>query len=486
MWDVKYRPLRFDEVLGQAGAIQVLKARLSKGTALDTSYIFSGGHGQGKTTLARILGRAILCQDLQEGGEPCNECDNCKAVLGETTMAFVELDAASRGTIDNIRGIVDDLPFAVPGAVKRVYLFDEAHRMGIGAQDVLLKPIEDKIMVAILCTTEPEKIRGPIRSRCEEHTIRKITREDILVRMKWVLEREGVEGDEDAIMTIIDFCGGHVRDVLNKLEMVAQLGPVSIDAVRENLNLSVVSTYYEILLSLGNPSKAVVLTEQACDRVGAEGVHAGLAEAAMNAYRLKHGMFAEFVFVDRELAGKTYEMYGEKVIHLAEYFLRSNRPTKISLVCDVVRCSGGVPVSNAGAPVSNPPVLVSNVAPPPPAKAVEADPEAPASPPEPASPSPPKDASPAPAAPQAPSEPPQPAETKDANGLRPDGTGNLGSGDICAKTELDTNAIAEEYPRRRTSPAAAPEGVHTEGEASDILPTPQWRREFSEAWERGA
>lgn len=128
MWDIRYRPLNFRDVLGQEGTVKVLQAQLRGGTALDTSYIFEGGAGQGKTTLARILARALLCQNLDKNSpepEPCNECDNCKDILNETSMAFVEKDAASNGTIDQIRAIVDGLPFAVLGAPKRIYLFDE-------------------------------------------------------------------------------------------------------------------------------------------------------------------------------------------------------------------------------------------------------------------------------------------------------------------------------------------------------------------------
>lgn len=295
------------------------------------------------TTLARVLARALLCTQLEDG-EPCNACDNCQAALTKTSMAITELDAASQGTVENVRSIVDDLPFQVPGARRRVYVFDEAHRMSIGAQDALLKPIEDKEMVAILCTTEPEKIRGPIKSRCEVHQVRKVTREDILKRMKWVLEQEGVEGDDDAILTVIDYSAGHVRDILNRLEMVAQLGPVTLQAVRDRLNLSVVTTYYEILLALGDTPKAVDLVEQACDRVGSEDVATGLAEAAMNTYRLANGMHADFSLVDRQLAAEVQKKFGgEALIHLASFFLQSYHPTKIGLVCDVVRCAGGAP-----------------------------------------------------------------------------------------------------------------------------------------------
>lgn len=479
MWDQKYRPLRFADVLGQKGPVQVLKARLVKGTGLNTSYIFSGGHGQGKTTLARILARALLCESLGEGGEPCNTCDNCEGVLDETSMAFTELDAASRGTIDNIRGIVDDLPFVVPGAPKRIYLFDEAHRMSRDAQDVLLKPVEDKDMVAVLCTTEPEKIRGTIRSRCEEHSIRKITREDILGRMKWVLDQEGVEYDEDAVMTVIDYSGGHVRDVLNKLEMVSQLGPVSMEAVRENLNLSVVSTYYEILCSLGDTSKVVALVEQACDRVGAQTVSAVLAEAAMNAFRLKHGMFAEFVYLDRELAKRTHEMYGDDVVRLAEYFLRSRSTSKIGLVCDVVRCSGGVPDAQLATGPVAPPVVVQA---PQPVKAPEPAQTAPA-------PKTVPEAAPAEKTPQrAPEAPPdahkKPQEAPKPNGAngRADGVGGLKSDDPFALTDDDGSAVPEEMPRMRSQRAKSPPKGVVKQKPSEIIPTTQWRREFADAW----
>ncbi len=117
-------------------------------------------------------------------------------------------------------------------------------------------------------------------------------------------------GDDDAILTVIDYSAGHVRDILNRLEMVAQLGPVTLQAVRDRLNLSVVTTYYEILLALGDTPKAVDLVEQACDRVGSEDVATGLAEAAMNTYRLANGMHADFSLVDRQLAAEVQKKFG--------------------------------------------------------------------------------------------------------------------------------------------------------------------------------
>jgi len=467
--------LKFGDVLGQQGTVQLLKARLSKGTALDVSYIFAGGHGQGKTTLARILARAMLCMNLDKADpEPCNECENCRSVLDGQPGAYVEQDAASGGTIDNIRAIVDDLPYAVFNAPKRVYVFDEAHRMSRDAQDVLLKPLEEKKMVGIFCTTEPEKIRGPIRSRCEEYQIRKITRDDVLFRMKTILSAHGIEHEDDAVLTVIDYSGGHVRDVVNRLEMVAQMGRVSLENVREYLHLSVVSTYYEVLLSLGDPRRSIELVEQLCERVSPEEVAAGLSEAAMNAFRLKHGMFADFVYVDKSLGQRLYEAYGENTLRLAEHFLRQRYTSKVSLVCDLVNLSGGIPTAPTAPVVTVPFVVAPTVAAPPPVQ----QPPTPAvsvslPPPAPTTAAPPV---PKPAIPVASSQPGK-------GMLRQDGIGSIGSGDVAALTDFDHQAVPRQMPRGRNhNPQPINFAGVDETEGHVILSPDQWKREFEITW----
>jgi DNA polymerase III subunit gamma/tau len=461
MWDVRYRPMRFTDVLGQDGAVRVLKARLEKNTALDTSYIFSGGHGQGKTTLARILGRALLCQNLTAEAEPCNECENCTDILTDSSVAFSEMDSASRGTIEHARAIVDSLAFVVPGAQKKVYVFDESHRMSRDAQDVLLKPVEDKKMVAIFCTTEPEKIRGPIRSRCEAHQIRKITRENVLQRMKWVLAQEKVEHEDDAVLILIDHSGGHVRDVLNKLEMIAQLGPVTVEAVRDHLNLTVVSTYYQILLSLSDAAVAVKLAEDACERVGPEEVAEGIAEAAMNSFRLAHGMFTEFSFVDRGLAEKVHGLYGDAVTKFSEYFLRSYRVTRIGLFSDILACRAGVPSTQAAAPVVvQVPVAVQPVQLVQPAQAPVVTHTV--------------EPKPTPVVETSKSTPPPKNGGGAAGNRRSDGIGNLGSGDPAALTSEDTKGVPLEPSRGKDLPKPAMPQASREM----FLTPEEWRRRF--------
>lgn len=360
MWDTRYRPLRFADVLGQEGNVQLLKSRLKNGTAFDTSYIFAGAFGRGKTTLSRIHARAMLCQALDKSDpEPCNQCDNCRTILLDQPGAFVERDASSHGSVDHIRAIVEDLPYVISNAQKRIYLFDEAHRLTVQAQDALLKPLEEKRMVGMFCTTEASKIRGAIRSRCEEYIIRKVSREDILKRMRMVLETENVSFEDDGVLIVIDHSGGHVRDVLNKLEMLAQLGPVTVDNVREYLHLSAITLYYQILLYLGDPLKAVELLDQVCEQVAPEDIAAGLAEAAMNTYRLAHGMHADFAFVDRNLATQVYQKYGNSVVKFAYWFLGLRYPTKLSLTRDIVVFSQNP--NNLPLDTPSPPVVLASV-----------------------------------------------------------------------------------------------------------------------------
>jgi DNA polymerase III gamma/tau subunit len=420
------------------------------------------------------MARALLCENLVEE-EPCNQCGNCLGILNGNSEAFVEQDAASHGTTDAMRAIVDDLPFRVPGAAKRIYLFDEAHRMSKDAQDVLLKPIEEGKMVCMFCTTEPEKIRGTIRSRCEAYNIRRVAREEIATRMEWVLTQEKVAYEPDAILTVVDYFTGHVRDILNRLEMLGLMGPITVQAVQEHLNLGVVSTYYQILLSLGEPAKSVPLVEEACDRVGSDEVATGLAEAAMNAFRQAHGMHTDYALSDRKLGEQAYQLHGESIVQLANYFLQAYKPSRISLVCDVIRCAKGVPA--LGTAPTAPPVVVM-------AHSATAQGNSHASP---AQVNP--NATPPPG-PIPTMHPPKSLPAANINGMngtekiRSDGVGSLGTSDFLALTELDHKVVKEALPRgAQQRQASEKKGKELEGaHLVELLPSNQWRHEFEEAW----
>lgn len=484
MWDTKYRPVLFSEVLGQQGAVQILKARVHKGTTLDTSYIFSGGSGQGKTTMARILARAALCQNVdKETSEPCNECDQCMAILNGDPSAFEELDAASGGAIETVRSMLSELPFMPPmGAPKRIWLFDEAHRLSLASQDALLKAIEEKKVVGMFCTTEAEKIRGPIRGRCEEYLVRKVMREEVLVRMKYVLDREAVSHEDDGVLIVIDHCGGHIRDILVKLEMISQMGPITVDSVRSYLNLSSVSLYYDVLLSLGDGPRTMQLVEQVCEQVPPEDVSAGLAEAAMNSFRLANKMPADFVYVDRSKAEEVYQKFGNSTLRLAGHFVQGRTASKLGLLCDVLN----IVQNNGAVPPSTPPTVILAVAP-----SVTVTNEGA------------KSSTPTPSTPVSASVPPMPPpgpptgatlqkQTSPSlvpgNGkMRTDGVGALGSGDPLALTEEDHKGVPMSFPRRSGTQATVSLSFHGSSEDDQLKPmTPEeWRKEFERTWRMG-
>jgi hypothetical protein len=365
------------------------------------------------------------------------------------------------------------------GAAKRVYLFDEAHRMSKDAQDILLKPIEDDRMVAMLCTTEVDKIRSTILSRCEPYAIRKVTREDILERMHKVLTAEGVEFVDDAVLTVIDHCGGHVRDVLNKMEMIAQMGAINLDNVREYLHLGVVTLFYDLLLAIGDSARAIELVDQACDRTSPEDVAAGVAEAAMNSYRLANNMHTEFVYVDREKAAKVWERLGPKCLDLADYFLGIRFANPIALSCAVVRLGNGVPAT----PVAGPgpvPLIVAPPAPPPPVPPAPVV-AAPGAAVEPAASPTPQPPPPVVAAPVMAAAPVVQVEAPKSNGVHK--LGALGSGDPMALTELDLKAVPASRPRRPNGGEVIPIVFKGKGESDlDPLTPEEWRSEFIRTW----
>jgi hypothetical protein len=276
-------------------------------------------------------------------------------------VALTELDAASQGTTADMRRLVDHLAYDVPGVRKRIYLLDEAHRMSRDAQDVLLKPIEDNRVVVLFCTTEYAKLRDTIKSRCEVYEIRKIQKEDILGRVQKILTQEGVEYEDDAILTVIDYARGHVRDVLNRLETIAQLGAITMDSVRERLDLTVVSLYYDILLALGDASRAIELLEGACDRVGPFQVATGIAEAAMNAYRQASKIFTDYSALDRDRAAQVFARYGAATVGVAKYFLSLGaHVSRLDLICAAVALGAdGVPPAASSSRVVQLPVTIA-------------------------------------------------------------------------------------------------------------------------------
>lgn len=214
-----YRPTTFEEVAGQQHIVKTIRNALTT-RKIAHAYLFAGPRGTGKTTMAKLLAKALNCE---EGiGCQCNECKNCRAINEGTHPDVLEIDAASNNGVDEIRDLIDKVKYGTILGRYKVYIIDEVHMMTPGAFNALLKTLEEppEHVIFILATTEPHKILPTILSRCQRYDFSKVSEEDIKQRIKIVLEKEHIQYNEDAINLIVSLADGGMRDALSILDQV--------------------------------------------------------------------------------------------------------------------------------------------------------------------------------------------------------------------------------------------------------------------------
>ena len=214
-----YRPTTFEEVAGQQHIVKTIKNALATGK-LAHAYLFTGPRGTGKTTMAKLLAKALNCE---EGiGHQCNMCKNCRAIMEGTHPDVLELDAASNNSVDDVRELIDKVKYGTILGRYKVYIIDEVHMLSTGAFNALLKTLEEppEHVIFILATTEPHKILPTILSRCQRYDFTKVSDKDIKERLRVVLEEEGIPFDDKAVDLIISLCDGGMRDALSILDQV--------------------------------------------------------------------------------------------------------------------------------------------------------------------------------------------------------------------------------------------------------------------------
>ena len=235
----KYRPLTFDSVVGQQHIVSTLEHAITEGR-LSHAYLFCGPRGTGKTTMARILAKALLCRNAEaaraEGASGCmpdGTCEECELIAEGNHPDVYELDAASRTGVDNVREeIINSVNFAPVRGKYKIYIIDEVHMLTTAAFNALLKTLEEPPahVIFVLCTTDPQKILETILSRCQRFDFHRIGNEDIERRLSYVCEQEGFDYDDEALAIVARHAKGGMRDALSTLEQLSVFGNGAVHA----------------------------------------------------------------------------------------------------------------------------------------------------------------------------------------------------------------------------------------------------------------
>ena len=214
----KFRPDSFQDVKGQDAIVRTLKNQI-KAQRIGHAYLFCGTRGTGKTTVAKILAKAVNCEHPIDGN-PCNECETCKAIAAGNSMNVIEIDAASNNGVDNIREIREEVAYSPTSGKYKVYIIDEVHMLSIGAFNALLKTLEEppSYVIFILATTEAHKIPITILSRCQRYDFKRIARTTIVDRLRELMKEEQVEVEDKALRYIAKKGDGSMRDALSLLD----------------------------------------------------------------------------------------------------------------------------------------------------------------------------------------------------------------------------------------------------------------------------
>ena len=227
------RPEVFEDVIGQKHIVRILQNQIRTGT-VSQAYLFAGTHGTGKTSTARILAKAVNCLEGDPGDPgaslPCGKCENCEAIREGRFVDCIELDAASNNGVDDLRAIIDMVKYPPSVGKYKVYIIDEVHMLSTAAENAFLKTLEEppEHAIFILATTDPQKVRATIRSRCMQLNFRRVTEGELIEGMKRICAKRGIAATDDALATIASRADGSVRDALSILEQCAAAGDLEL------------------------------------------------------------------------------------------------------------------------------------------------------------------------------------------------------------------------------------------------------------------
>lgn len=319
----KYRPVRFDEVVGQGHVTQTLKNALKQGK-LAHAFLFCGPRGVGKTTCARILARVLNCEQPTPDHEPCNTCNSCQSFNNNASFNILELDAASNNSVDHIRALVEQVRFQPQQGKYKIFIIDEVHMLSQAAFNAFLKTLEEPppYAIFILATTEKHKIIPTILSRCQIYDFKRIAIADTVNHLKGICEQEKIKAEEDALHIIAEKADGALRDALSIFDRMASSaeGEVTYESVIRNLNVLDFQYYFRVVDALiaGDHSQAMLILEEVFQN-GFEGdiFINGLAEHVRNLLVIQDSRTTDLL----ETSATWHQRYREQSVLASPSFL---------------------------------------------------------------------------------------------------------------------------------------------------------------------
>ena len=269
---LKWRPMRFEDVAGQGHITRTLKNAIASGR-LAHAFLFTGQRGCGKTTVARILAKAINCPNAAANGyEPCNTCENCLAITAGRSMDVSEIDGASNNSVDNIRELRDNVKYPPLQGAYKVIIIDEVHMLSNSAFNALLKTLEEppRYLVFIFATTEAQKVLPTILSRTQRYDFRRIQLDEITALLRKIADADGISIDDDALVLIAKKADGSARDAESVFDQVVAFTGTKVETarLREALNLIDLDFYFEVsdAIASRDPKRAFELSGEIISR----------------------------------------------------------------------------------------------------------------------------------------------------------------------------------------------------------------------------
>lgn len=336
MWATRYRPSNLAEVVGQEWSKKIIRGRLLKGGKSNT-WLIVGPWGSGKTTLVRIIAKALTCLNPTNLGEACYECQSCKAIDNDSSPNYSEYDAASHGKVEQVRELIQDSNSAPMGeSPNRVIALDEAQMLTSQSQNALLKTCEQTPATThfILITTDPQKLIPTIRSRALKLELTPVPQKEVVNLLMKICLLEGVDFEEKALELIVGYKYGHVRDALTLAETISLAGSISVEAIKCYLHLDLDEYSADLLMKLnGDWENLYTQVEVLMQESSSEELWGSILRVIKQAQLLN---IAPTRVVSNEKIRQLEQVYPGKFVNLVEWVMKEAERFYVRTEADLV------------------------------------------------------------------------------------------------------------------------------------------------------